>query len=103
MVVAAELPENKRLNESLVKDLTGGDTITARYLRKEFFEFKPSFKIFMYGNHQPIISGTDLGIWRRIKKIDFKVVIPEAERDPYLPEKLKAELPGILAWAVRAA
>jgi putative DNA primase/helicase len=54
----------------------------------------------MYGNHKPIIRGTDEGIWRRIKLIPFTVTIPEPERDPDLPEKLKAELPGILAWAV---
>jgi putative DNA primase/helicase len=99
--VAAELSEGKRLNESMVKDLTGGDIIAARYLHKEFFEFKPNFKIWMYGNHKPVIKGTDEGIWRRIKLIEFKVVIPENERDPNLLEKLKGELTGILAWAVR--
>jgi putative DNA primase/helicase len=99
-VIAAELEEGKRLNESLVKDLTGGDTITARYLHREYFEFMPAFKLWMYGNHKPIIRGTDEGIWRRIKLIPFTVTIPEPERDPDLPEKLKAELPGILAWAV---
>lgn len=101
VVVAAELAEGKRLNESTVKDLVGGDIIAARYLHKEYFEFAPSFKLWMYGNHKPIIKGTDEGIWRRIKLIPFTVVIPESERDPNLLEKLKGELPGILAWAVR--
>lgn len=101
MVTAAELAEGKRLNESMVKDLTGGDAIAARYLHREFFEFTPLFKLWMYGNHQPIIRGTDYGIWRRINLIPFTVVIPEAERDSALPDKLRAELAGILAWAVR--
>ena len=100
-VIAAELAEGKRLNESLVKDLTGGDRITARFLRKEFFEFNPTFKLWMYGNHKPTIRGTDEGIWRRVRLIPFTVTIPEGQRDPQLVDKLKAELPGILAWAVQ--
>jgi P4 family phage/plasmid primase-like protien len=100
VVLAAELAEGKRLNESLVKDLTGGDRITARFLRKEYFEFTPTFKIWMYGNHKPAIRGTDEGIWRRVRLIPFSVTIPDNEQDPNLTEKLKAELPGILAWAV---
>jgi P4 family phage/plasmid primase-like protien len=100
-VLAAELAEGKRLNESLVKDLTGGDRITARFLHKEFFEFTPTFKIWMYGNHKPVISNTDIGIWRRVRLIPFTVTIPDNEQDLKLTEKLRAELPGILAWAVR--
>lgn len=100
-VIAAELAEGKRLNESLVKDLTGGDRIAARFLRREFFEFSPTFKIWMYGNHAPAIRGTDEGIWRRMRRVPFTVTIPEADRDPDLINKLKAELAGILAWAVR--
>lgn len=99
-VIAAELAEGKRLNESLVKDLTGGDRITARYLHREFFEFKPIFKLWMYGNHKPTIRGTDEAIWRRIKLIPFNVTIPEPERDSELGAKLRAELPGILNWAL---
>jgi putative DNA primase/helicase len=100
-VFAAELAEGKRLNEPLVKDLTGGDIITARFLHKEFFEFTPVFKLWIYGNHKPIIRGTDEGIWRRIKLIPFMVTIPEGERDLGMPDKLRGELAGILAWAVR--
>ena len=100
VVLAAELVEGKRLNESLVKDLTGGDRITARFLHREFFEFIPTFKILMYGNHKPAIRGTDEGIWRRVRLIPFTVTIPEGERDLSLTQKLRAELPGILAWAV---
>ena len=101
LTIASELPEGRRLNENLVKDLTGGeDVITARFLHHEFFEFSPSFKIWMYGNHKPVIRGQDDGIWRRIMLIPFDVVIKESERDKNLPGKLRAELPGILNWAV---
>lgn len=101
LVVASELPDGRRLNEAMIKDLTGGDTISARFLHKEFFTFKPEFKLWMYGNHKPVITGTDEGIWRRMRLIPFTVQIPENERDPHLTTKLKEELPGILAWCVR--
>lgn len=100
MVSAAELADGRRLNEPLIKDMTGGDRITARYLHREYFEFSPTFKLWMYGNHQPVIRGTDPGIWRRVLLIPFTVSIPEAEQDKTLSEKLLKELPGILAWAV---
>jgi putative DNA primase/helicase len=100
LVVAAEIPGNRHLNENLVKDLTGGDTITARFLRKEFFEFKPTFKLWMYGNHKPQITGTDDGIWRRLHLVPFTVQIPEAKRDKTLPVKLLSELPGIFNWVL---
>jgi len=100
-VVVSEVPEGRRLNESLVKDLTGGDPITARFLHQEFFEFTPSFKLWMYGNHKPVIRGTDLGIWRRMRLIPFGVTFAEADQDRTLPDKLRAERAGILAWAVR--
>ena len=98
-----ETETGQKMAESLVKDLTGGDTITARFLHREFFTFKPEFKLWIRGNHKPAIRGTDDGIWRRIHLIPFEVQIPEAERDPGLPEKLRAELPGILRWAVEGA
>ena len=101
MVSAAELGEGHRLNEALIKDLTGGDVITARFLYREDFQYKPTFKIWMYGNHTPGITGTDDGIKRRIKMIPFEVRIPDAEQDKKLCEKLREELPGILAWMVR--
>jgi putative DNA primase/helicase len=101
MVVTGELAQGRRLDESKVKDLTGGDTLVARFMREEFFEFRPVFKLWMYGNHKPNICGDDNGIWRRIRLIPFKATISDAEKDPALFEKLKAELPGILAWAVR--
>ena len=101
LVVAAEVEQGRRLAESTVKDLTGGDTITARFLRQEFFDFTPTHKVWMYGNHKPVIKGTDEGIWRRIHLIPFAVQIPVSEQDPNLKAKLAEELPGILAWAVR--
>jgi P4 family phage/plasmid primase-like protien len=98
LVVASELANGRRLNEAMVKDLTGGDPITARFLRQEFFTFNPQFKLWMYGNHKPTITGTDDGIWRRIRLIPFTVQIPEAERDYNLTDKLLTELPGVLNW-----
>lgn len=100
-VIVAEVEQGRRLAESLVKDLTGGDTMIARFLRQEFFEFEPTHKLWMYGNHKPIIKGTDEGIWRRLKLIPFDVTIPESERDSQLVKKLRSELSGILAWAVQ--
>lgn len=98
-VVVAEVESGRTLAESLVKDLTGGDTMVARFLHQEFFEFVPTHKLWMYGNHKPVVRGTDDGIWRRIRLIPFKVKIPKPEQDPDLPKKLKEELPGILTWA----
>jgi putative DNA primase/helicase len=101
LVTASEVDDGNRLNESLVKDLTGGDTISARFLHGEFFDFKPIFKLWMFGNHKPIIRGTDKGMWRRVHLIEFGVTISPDEKDRLLPEKLRNELPGILAWAVQ--
>lgn len=100
LVTVSETPEGVRLNESLVKDLTGGDTISARFLRHEYFQFTPQFKLMIRGNHKPQIRGTDDGIWRRLMLVPFTVQIPPSEVDPELPEKLRAELPGILSWAI---
>lgn len=99
-VSANETEEGQRLAEAKVKGMTGGDTLTARFLHREFFEFKPEFKIWMRTNHKPQIRGTDEGIWRRLRLIPFNVTIPEAERDPKLTEKLRAEMSGILNWAL---
>ncbi len=100
-VAAIEADAGRRLAEVLVKQLTGGDTIAARFLFKELFEFHPTFKIFLAANHRPSIRGQDHAIWRRIRLIPFEVTIPAEERDRDLATKLRTELPGILAWAVR--
>jgi putative DNA primase/helicase len=99
-VTVSETSEGQRLQESLIKDATGGDTICARFLHREFFDFKPQFKLWIRGNHKPQIRGTDEGIWRRIHLIPFLVTIPKGEQDKGLVEKLKGELPGILNWAL---
>lgn len=101
LVVSSELSDGGRFNEGLIKDLTGGDTMAARFLYGEVFNFRPTFKLWLYGNHKPTINGTDDGIWRRVHLIPFDVQIPENERDPQLGRKLLGELPGILAWAIR--
>jgi putative DNA primase/helicase len=101
LTTANEVEEGSLLSESLIKQLTGGDPITARYLYENHFDFIPKVKLFIAGNHKPIIKGDDYGIWRRIHLIPFEVQIPEAQRDPKLPEKLRQELPGILNWAIQ--
>ena len=98
LVIASEAEENKPMSESLIKQITGGDKISARFLYGEYFDFFPTFKIFMATNHKPKISGGDNGIWRRIKLIPFTVSIPEEKRDRYLTEKLMEENSGILNW-----
>lgn len=100
-VSAVEVQEGKRLAESLVKQLTGADRVKARFLYEEYFTYKPQFKVFLGTNHKPVIRDTDDAIWERIRLIPFTVHIPRAERDKTLSSKLEAELPGILAWAVR--
>jgi len=98
LVCTTEIGQGRRLNEPLTKQLTGGDPITARFLHRDPFTFKPNFKLFMATNYKPNIRGTDEGIWRRVRLIPFEVQI--ANPDKQMAEKLKAELPGILAWAV---
>jgi putative DNA primase/helicase len=102
LVMACEIGEGQRLNETQVKDLTGDDIIVARNLYQGFIEFRPTYKLWMYGNHKPTISGTDEAIWRRPKLIPFTVKIPDDDVIPLFREKcLLPELPGILAWAVQ--
>ncbi|GAN35009.1 MAG: hypothetical protein DYG83_18335 [Candidatus Brocadia sp. AMX2] len=100
-ISAIEVEGERRLAEVLVKQLTGGDTITARFLFGEYFDFKPTFKIWLAANHKPNIKGTDYAIWRRIKLIPFNVTISEDKKDQKLLEKLKAEMSGMLTWAVQ--
>jgi putative DNA primase/helicase len=101
LVVAIETGEGARINEVLVKELTGGDPITARRMREDFWTFKPTHKVLLCTNHKPAVRGTDHAIWRRLRIVPFTVTIPEAEQDKALPRKLLEQLPGILAWCVR--
>ncbi len=100
LVTAAEVEAGGRLSEAVVKQITGGDTITVRFLYREFFEYRPHFKVFLAVNHKPEVRGTEHAIWRRIHLIPFTVTIPEDEQDRSLAPKLRPELPGILRWAV---
>lgn len=101
LVSASESEAGRNLAEALVKQMTGGDRVSARFLRAEFFDFRPSFKLWFVTNHKPTIKGTDDGIWSRIRLVPFTTRIPDGEIDKRLPERLLAERPGILAWAVR--
>jgi len=100
LAITQETERNSRWAESKVKAMTGGDKITARFMRQNFFEFIPQFKIMIAGNHRPRLSSVDEAIRRRMHLIPFVVTIPPEDRDPRLTEKLKAEWPLILSWAV---
>lgn len=100
-VATVETEDGRRFAESMIKQLTGQDTIAARFLFAEYFEFIPNFKIWLGANHKPVIRGDDYAIWRRIRLVPFTVTIPPEERDNGLAAKLKNEYPGILAWAVQ--
>ncbi len=99
LVTAAEIDKGRRLSESLVKGLTGQDTITARFLYGKDFDFKPQFKLFVQTNNKPIIRDLTNAMWRRLKLVEFPMDF-RANPDRELPEKLRAESPGILAWMV---
>jgi len=99
-VTATESDDGKHMAEAFIKSCTGGDTVTARFLYGEHFEFKPQFKLWLSTNHKPKVQGVDEGIWRRIKLVPFSVRIPDDKIDRQLPDKLKDEAPGILRWAI---
>ena len=99
-VAAEETDDSGRLSESLVKALTGGNSIRARRMREDFWQFRPSHSIVLATNHRPVVRGTDHGIWRRLLLVPFNVTIPDNEQDKRLPAKLQAELPAILRWTV---
>ncbi|MDR4470198.1 MAG: phage/plasmid primase, P4 family [Nitrospira sp.] len=98
LVTSGETEDGQILAESFVKSLTGGDRMVARYLHKDPFEFDPSFKLMIAGNHKPVIRGIDTGIWRRIYLVPFTKMFGDDEADPLMGEKLRAEAPHILAW-----
>jgi putative DNA primase/helicase len=99
-VTAIEAEQGRRLAESLIKQLTGADHMTARFLYGEFFDFIPTFKIFLATNHKPVIRGTDYAIWRRVRMVPFETTIPTEKQDRRLGEKLCDEFAGILNWAI---
>ncbi len=101
LVVAHEPDLGRHWNESRIKQLTGGDAISARFMRQDPFTFKPTFKICIVGNHRPSFRTVDEAIRRRFHLIPFHIYIPPEERDLHLAEKLKAEWGGILKWAVK--
>jgi len=101
MVTAIEANFNRHLDEAKLKSMTGGEPITARFMRQNFFEFTPAFKLWLVANDMPRVRGTDTAFWRRVRVIPFEVQIPDSEKDLELPAKLREEFPGILNWAVR--
>lgn len=100
MVTAQETEEGRRWAESRIKALTGGDKLAARFMRQDFFEFTPQFKLIIAGNHKPGLRSVDEAIRRRFHLVPFTANIPAAEKDLELGERLKAEWPGILSWMI---
>lgn len=98
-VHASEAEEHERLAEAQIKELTGGDTVTCRFLHAEFFQFQPEFKLWLSTNHKPKVS-SDKATWGRLKLIPFTYQLAEDQKDKSLKTKLRDELPGILKWAV---
>jgi putative DNA primase/helicase len=99
-VTASETERGRTWDENKIKTITGGDEVSARFMRGDFFEFVPQFKIIVAGNNKPKLKSTDEAIRRRFNLIPFLATIPPEERDLDLPEKLRAEYPGILKWAI---
>jgi putative DNA primase/helicase len=100
-VSASEAPGGRALDAAVLKQLVGSDTVVARFLHQEFFEFRPEFKLWLRANHKPPVPEQTTAFWRRMRLIPFDVKIPDAQRDNDLLDKLAGEAPGILAWAVR--
>ena len=100
LVTSVETEDGRRWAESKLKALTGGDRIAARFMRQDFFEYVPQFKLVIAGNHKPGLRTVDEAIRRRFNLLPFTVTIPASERDAELTEKLRAEWPGILQWTI---
>ncbi len=100
LVISQETEEGRKWAESLIKSLTGGDPIKARYMRQNFFEFTPKFKLIFAGNHKPALRTVDEAMRRRMHIVPWTVTIPKAQRDPLLGEKLAVEYPAILRWMI---
>ena len=103
LVIAQEVDEGGRWAESKIKMLTGGDPVTARYMRQDFFTYNPQFKLVIAGNHKPAFRNVDEALRARLHLIPFTVTIPKDKRDPDLQIKLKDEWAGILQWAIDGA
>jgi len=103
-VVSIEVDEGKKLAEGLIKALTGGDTVSARFLHKEYFEYVPQLKLWLAANNKPAVTPTDTAMWKRILLVPFIHEIPEVERDPEVKRRLRDPSesgPAILAWAIK--
>ena len=100
-ITSSEAADGEHFNEAMVKQLTGMGRLKGRHIYGSSFEFDPQFKLFIDANHKPQISGNEQAIWNRFRLIPFNVSIPKAEQDRELSAKLRAEAPGILAWAVK--
>ena len=103
LVVGSELPKGKSWDEAVLKDLTGGDKMTARFMRGDFFDFVPQMTLMIAGNTMPSLRGVDEALRARMVLVPFTVTIPPEKRDTSLPEKLKSEGPAILRWAIDGA
>jgi len=100
LVVLNETRDGAKLDEGLVKSISGGDQVKARRMHQDFWSFKPTHMPLLVTNHKPVVTGTDNGIWRRLRLIPFGVTIPPERQDRQLPEKLRREAPAILKWLV---
>ncbi|MCG3197109.1 MAG: hypothetical protein GHCLOJNM_01593 [bacterium] len=104
LAVVVELDDRAELDEGLIKSLTGGDDVNARFLYHDTHTFRPTAKLVLCSNHRPSVRGADHGIWRRVLAVPFRWRVPEADQDPHLAEKLAAEEgPAILGWMIRGA
>jgi putative DNA primase/helicase len=100
LVVAHETQKGRRWDEAKIKNLTGGDKLTGRFMRGDFFDFRPTHKFMIAGNHKPSFRSVDEAIRRRFLLVPFTVCIPEEDRDPQLIDKLKTEWPAIFRWMI---